>query len=464
MSYVPCIIIDNYDPINTELYNKLIKLQNKNNFKIIIIYRLENKLTNKILLDYLEERKNENFDYKYTRTLYDGLSELPNKYEKFFNYLIPTINSYLQINNSINEKEAKSIVEDEEKRIEKEIYKFFNNDKEQINLYLNEISILIDKEINIGSDFIKNIFLNTPLNIFDLEIISNDSILIKYSGETVKNVIQRICSDSIIDLLPKINNLNLDNFIKDGLFERGIKEYISHVQPIFGKIEKIVEFDCILNYFKLNKEYNFKDEEIKKKLKNLSGVKELKKQYKNFSFNNKIMVTQKQKGKDWDLLIISKNDNDSNNIDMCLIQVSLNKIIEQIQIILKYFEKKQIFIKRKIMEILNVKIINTHILFIFLKETQNVDTLRFLKKYSIPYIFFDVEKKSFVFDNTDKIEYFKLNDFTSFSKNCFKWEESLEYKNLYKEKREINNNSDYEYEEDVEEEKDEAENNIQNKK
>ena len=72
--------------------------------------------------------------------------------------------------------------------------------------------------------------------------------------------------------MPKINNLDLDNFIKDGLFERGIKEYISHIQPIFVKIEKIVEFDCILNYFKLNKEYNFKDEEIKKKLKNLRCV------------------------------------------------------------------------------------------------------------------------------------------------------------------------------------------------
>ena len=57
MSYVPCIIIDIFDPIYTELYNKLIKLQNKNNFRIIIVYQLENKLTNRILLDYLEEKK-----------------------------------------------------------------------------------------------------------------------------------------------------------------------------------------------------------------------------------------------------------------------------------------------------------------------------------------------------------------------------------------------------------------------
>ena len=142
----------------------MIILQSKNNFRIIIIYQLENKLSNRIFLDYLEERKNENFDYKYTRTLYDGLYQLPNKYKNVFRLLIPTMNSYLKIDNIFNEKEAKSMVEEEEKEIKKELYKFFSNDKEQLNLYINELSILIGKEINIKSDFIKNIFLNTPLN------------------------------------------------------------------------------------------------------------------------------------------------------------------------------------------------------------------------------------------------------------------------------------------------------------
>ena len=121
---------------------------------------MENKLSNRIFLDYLEERKNENFDYKYTRTLYDGLYQLPNKYKNVFRLLIPTMNSYLKIDNIFNEKEAKSMVEEEEKEIKKELYKFFSNDKEQLNLYINELSILIGKEINIKSDFIKNIFLN----------------------------------------------------------------------------------------------------------------------------------------------------------------------------------------------------------------------------------------------------------------------------------------------------------------
>ena len=245
--------------------------------------------------------------------------------------------------------------------------------------------------------------------------------------------------------------------MKGGFFERGVKEYLYQVQPIFGKIEKVVEFDCILNFFKSIKNYSFTEEQIKNKLKYLKNIKKLKKKYENFSFNNKILVTQKQNGKDWDLLIISKNDNDSKNKDMCLIQVSINKTIVQIQIILKYFEKKQIFIKRKIREILNIDIINTHILFILLKDTQNADTLNFLKKYNIPYIFFDIDKKSFVYDNSDIIEYFPLNDCTSFLKNSSKWEGSLEYKSINKEtkKGEINNISDYddyEYEEDIEDE------------
>lgn len=425
MSYVPCIIIDNFNP-NSELYNRLVKLQSSNNFRIIIIYQMENKLSNRIFLDYLEEKKNESFDYKYTITLYSDLYELPNKYEDVFKSLKPTINNYLKLNNCLNEDEAKNVEIEEEKEVENEIFQFFNNDKDQINLYLNEISILINREINIETDFIKNIFLHIPLNLFDLEIISNNTIIIKYSSSIVEKIVYRICSDSIIGLLPKINNLNLDNFVKGGLFERGIKEYINDVEPIFGKIEKVVEFDCILNFFKLTKDYNFNDEEIKTKLKKMKNVKELKQKYQNFSFNNNIMITQRQNGKDWALSIITKKDDDPKNIDMSLIQIGINKTIEQIQIIMEYFERKLNFIKRKINEILNIDIMNSHILFIFLKETQNGKTLEFLKKYNIPYIFFDLEKKSFVFDNKVKIKYFKLNDSTFFLKNCTKWKESLE--------------------------------------
>lgn len=192
---------------------------------------MENKLSNRIFLDYLEEKKNESFDYKYTTTLYSDLYELPNKYEDVFKSLKPTINNYLKLNNCLNEDEAKNVEIEEEKEVENEIFQFFNNDKDQINLYLNEISILINREINIETDFIKNIFLHIPLNLFDLEIISNNTIIIKYSSSIVEKIVYRICSDSIIGLLPKINNLNLDNFVKGGLFERGIKGYINDVEP-----------------------------------------------------------------------------------------------------------------------------------------------------------------------------------------------------------------------------------------
>lgn len=110
--------------------------------------------------------------------------------------------------------------------------------------------ILVDKELNMENDFVKNFFLNIPLNIFDIDLLDNTKIIINFSSKTVNNIINKICSSSIIDLLPKLNHLHLDNFIMEGLLERGIKELIIQNQSFLGKIEQVVEFNCILDVFK----------------------------------------------------------------------------------------------------------------------------------------------------------------------------------------------------------------------
>ena len=430
MGYVPCFIIDNLDPLYTELCNKKISLQKKhsNSFRIIFVYLLSNPKSNNIILDYLNNSKEEKYEIKYSTYIFKGILDLPNKYEQCFQMIIPSITNYLKINNCQNEEEAKKNNKEEESEIEKEIIQFFNNDNNQIYLYINEIAIIVNKPLNIKSDFSKNIFQHTPLNLFDLEIIDENNFKIKYSSISVKNVINKICSKSIITLLPKLTIVNMENYIKGGIFERGVIELINDINPIFGKIEKKIEFDYILNYFKTKKDYQFTDNELNNKFRKLKSINKLKLNFKYFSFNNNVMITQCHNGKDWDLVLIKRDDINKELINLCLIQIGVNKNILQIQKIFTYFENKKKFILRKIKEILGVQVDNIHVLFILLKQTQNINTSIFLKNYNIPYIYYDLDTKSFIYENTDKVDYFHLNDLTSYITNEASWEKCLEFK------------------------------------
>ena len=124
MNNVPCIIIDNYNPTYKQLYIALETLLKEFNFRIIFIFQLENKLSNEVLVDYLREKRNEMFEYKYARTIYYDINKLPTKYPKYYKCLIPTINNYIRINNCKSEEEAKNILFEEENYIEKEILNF----------------------------------------------------------------------------------------------------------------------------------------------------------------------------------------------------------------------------------------------------------------------------------------------------------------------------------------------------
>lgn len=51
---------------------------------------------------------------------------------------------------------------------------------------------------------------------------------------------------------------------------------------------------------------------------------------------------------------------------------------------LNHFKNKKNFIKQKIFEIYNIKINETHILFILSEEEQNIDTIEFSNKFQLP--------------------------------------------------------------------------------
>ena len=459
MGFVPCIIIDNFNPDFIQLQNDLIILQKNYNFKVIFVYKLENRSCNRIILDYFIGIKNESFLMKYTNTLYENIGKLPNKYPQYFNEFSPIIENYLKINNCESEENVKQMISFDEEEIEKEIYKFYKNEQEIVNLYLNEILVLIDKPININKEFIQNIFLNIPLNVLDIEITENNNIKIKYSSKNAKKVIYKICSSSIINLLPKLHELNIDNFIKGGIFKRGITELFKKEKPIFGKIDEVIEFDRIINSFRNKKNYKFTDEEINNKFKKMKSIKKLKTQYKNFEFNERIIITQNQNGKDWDIAIIEKDKNNNNLIRLCLVLISINKTINEIQIILENFFDKQKYIKKKIKEILNIEINETHILFVLMRKTQNTNTLFFLNEYKIPFIYYDIDTKSFIDEPIKYINSIKLDEKTLFNKNNLIWNESLKYnKNGKIQKNEEAQNN--EEEEDEISEQEEEGNNI----
>ncbi len=393
----------------------------------------------------------------YGKTLYGYIEKIPFKYCKQFKNITHSISNLIKLKNCDSEYDALQIVKREENYINNLVINFYEGNKNLRNLYLNKTVLLINKILNINEPYIQNIFKNIPLNIFDIDIAQNKKkIKISYTSKVAEKVIKKICSESVFDIihLPIFNEF--DNFIKGGLFERTMKEIFISNNSIFGNFEHIINFDCLLNYFPTNKTYNFTKKQIKDKLNKLKSIKILIKKYQDFIFTKRLIILNKQKAKDWDFGLIEEVNN---NINFCAIQVSINKTILKIKNMLSNFKNKKKFMKMKIKKILNINIDYTHILFILLRRTQNQETIEFLKKYKIPFIFYDIESNNFMNYNYENISYFLLNNKTSYVDNFLNWENSLIEDSM------INIKNEQESEEEIEEEEESESNNqdIQNK-
>lgn len=418
-----CIIIDSYMDKTNHLYKKITEIQNKYYFKLLFTFLLDDGSANlKILESMIKDNIKETIIF--FDNLYKYIYLVPNKYQKIFKNFFPSIKNYLKINECNTEEEASNIYKQEMNNIKEEIFKFYNNNELTIQTYMSAIFLLIDKDIFLNNEFNRNIFLNIPLNYFKIERIRTKTIKIKYNSSIVKKIWKKLCKEIIINALFNFDNIKFDNFIKGGIFEEGIKQIILKGNSFFGKIEKKIKFNCILDFFKKNKVYDFTYSELEKILSSSKIINKLKNKYTNFNFINNFVINQKQNGKDWDMAYICKNN--LNEIILFLIQISINKTINDIKIILEYLNKKIKVIKQKIYKILGVKINKVHILFIFKTSIDNEVTY-FCSKYNIPYIFYDYSKKDFFDNNFEYIDYNDLLIRTSYENNYFKWKSALSY-------------------------------------
>ena len=429
-SYQPRVIIDRYSfkLDEKEIFkNKLYKDSEELGYKLFIIYSFKEKKTNEVLYDYLVRKKPDNYMFSYTDTLYSKIEFLPSKYPHIYSQIYPKITNYIKLQNCSNEDSAQKILKSEYNEIQKELTDFYENDDIK-NFYLNQCICFIEKEIDLNKN--KSLFLNIPFEIFDFREFENEKekIYLYIKSETGFKNIETISNNSVILMLkhPLFNKLS--NYIQGGIVEKAIIQIIKNGNSPFGKFKYLFKIDCFLNVFK-KKDYDFTKSEIEEKIKKLKHYKRLKNKYSKIEYKGDqiLIIPFNNNSKEWDLAFIIKNE--KGNIELCLIQISINKTIKKIQIMLTNFINKQKYIKHKIKEIYGIQIDYTNILFILSKQMQNIETIEFMKKYNIPYIYFNHRKEPFDFRNKDNtyLNKFILSPEHHYQTNKKKFDESLTY-------------------------------------
>lgn len=449
--YRPRVIIDRYSfklDENENFKNKLYKDSEELEYKLYIIYSFKEKKTNEVLYDYLTNNKPNNFMFSFTDTLYTNIEYLPSKYPKIYSKIYPKINNYIKLQNCPDFESAQKILESEYNEIKENLNEFYETD-DIIFFYVNQFITLLEKKIDLKKN--KTLFLNIPFEIFDFIELENEKIYLLIKSETGFKTLENISNNSVCSILknPLFNKLN--NYFKEGIIERAVIQLIKNENSPFGEFKLIYEIDCFLNIFK-KKDYNFTINEVLEKIKTLKHYKRLKNQYSKIEYKGIpiLIIPFYNNSKEWDLSFIIKNENDKK--ELCLIQISVNKTIKKIQIMLTYFINKQTYIKAKINEIYGIKVDNINILFILSNQIQSLDTIGFLRKYDIPFIFFNHYKEPFDFRDKDNnyLKEFKLLPEHNYQINKDKFDESLTYEanseleyddNYY---MDMDNNSSYE--------------------
>ena len=403
-NYQPYIIIDRYsfecDPENI-FRNSLYEKVKKNKFKLFIIYSYLEKETNMVLYDYLTFQKPINYYFCFTDTLYSEIEKLPTKYPDIYSNLYPKITHFLMIQNSNNHDEARKILENRKAIIVNVLNEFYKNEDIQ-NFYLNQALSISDKIMDLTDPKNKELFYNIPFELFDFKEIEGEKkkIVLLLKEKICLEIIEEIANNSILSILklPILNSLN--NYIKEGLVEKGIIQLMKKNISPFGNFDVTYEIDCFLNSLKNNKSYYFNSNAKRvKKIEKTKHFKRLQKEYAEKKYNGKssLIIPFNNNSKDWNIGFIIENEQKER--DLCLGQISVNKSIKKIKEMFTDFPNKIKFIKTKIKTIYGIEIDYLNVLFILSKQWQNANTLEFLKKYKIPFILFDFQKDGLKFSD-----------------------------------------------------------------
>ena len=449
--YLPRVIVDRYSfklDEDESFKNKLYKDSKKLGYKLYIIYSFKEKKTNEVLYDYLTNKKPQNFMFSFTDTLYSNIEYLPSKYPQIYSIIYPKISNYIKLQNCYDFESAQKLVESEYNEINKDLSEFYENDDIKF-FYINQCINIIKKDIDLNNN--KTLFMNIPFEIFDFREFENEKgkIFLFIKSETGFNVLENISNTSVLSMLknPQFNKLN--NYIQGGIVKRAVIQLIKDGNTPFGEFENYFKIDCFLNIFK-KKDYDFPIKELEAKIKKLKHYKKLKDIYSKIEYKGKpiLIIPFNNNSKEWDLAFIIKSDN--GKIKLCLIQISVNITIKKIQIMLTNFINKQKYITYKIKEIYGIGIESTIILFILSKQLQNLETIEFLKKYDIPFIYFKHNEEPFDFRNRDNspLKKFKLLPEHHYKTNKDKFDKSLTYKGNNEIQYDNDNDNDYDYMDD----------------
>ena len=409
--YRPSLIIDRYsfaqdknEIFKSQLYNNCVQLK----YTLFIVYSMKEKKTNEILYKYLSNNNERNYMFSFTSTLYYGIEKLPSKFGEVYSKIYPKISNYLNIQNCECLNSAQKIIENEKNEIN-DILAHFYETKELKYFYINQIINIKNKIIDVNKN--KDLFLNIPFEIVDFGQIENENekIYLKIKSAIAQKLFEEISNNSILLIIknPLFNKLN--NCIKSIIFTKVIIQLIRDNKTPFGKFPNIYEIDCFLNEFKNNKEYDFKEEKERiSKIQKTKYFQKLKAKYLDNSYDGKpiLIIPFISNAKEWDLGFIIDGENEKK--ELCIIQISINKLIQTIQMMMKNFENKSKYIITKIKELYGMNINNINILFILSKKHQNKDTIDFMKKYKIPFIYFNYKDDQFHFLNK---KYDEITDF-----------------------------------------------------
>ena len=400
--YLPIVFISHYNKeldIKNEI--KIIKryLCSTDQFCLFIRYDDSTKVYNKKVIKYLMNKtKQKCIGYLYDNFYFIDFNEFNTKF-----MLTPRIKDVIKYENNLN------VVDEKKKEISKIIDNFYTSNILGRNYYLNLINSLINTELELTKDIIE-LLNNIPLSLFSLGFIGKiekkDKIQINYKCNICEELINKISEETILNIVDTNLYNNSKPFFKGCIFQKTIEYLIKSNKSSFGKFDYNKNIDCILNNLSLEENKN-----IDIILNDNEKIKELIQINQNEKINGNVYFYQiNYFGKDFNIGI-GKNEK------LCCVNISLNKSIEKIKIILKDLDKKSDLILKKFNLIFGNIYHDFHILFI-LSQSQNIDTINFLERNKIPFIIFKQDKdKHFIFNN-EKI----FTDYTNYFKNKKIWE------------------------------------------